>query len=133
MDLPPPVVELRIVGRITPTSVREFTDPLRDCLARERPFRALFDRRAVSAPTDDGRAALTELYADWARLAPLVVAWADVYDPRRAASLARARQARAERGDERPGPAYPHRVFDDLADARAWLDAVPARGLAVSA
>lgn len=119
----PPIVNLRIVGRITATSVRDFSDPLRACLADGRPFRALFDRRAVSAPTPEGRAALAELYVDWAAVAELVVAWADVYDPRRAASLERARLARAERGQERSGPPYPHRVFDDLAAARAWLDA----------
>ena len=117
----PPVVELRIDGRITATSVLSFTEPLRACGAAGQPFRALFDRRSVSAPTPCGRAALDELYAEWDRLAALVVAWADVYDVRRAASLERARQARLARGDRRPGPAYPHRVFDDLDAARAWL------------
>ena len=117
----PPVVELRIDGRITTASALSFTQPLRACLATGQPFRALFDRRSVSAPTSGGRAALTDLYTEWDRLAALVVAWADVYDVRRAASLERARQARLARGDRRPGPAYPHRVFDDLGAARAWL------------
>lgn len=122
-----PVVDLSIVGRITATSVRGFSEPLRRCVAEGRPFRALFDRRAVSAPTAEGREALSALYLEWADVAELVVAWADVYDPRRAASLERARQTRAERGSPRPGPPYPHRVFDDLDLARRWLeqDAAP--------
>ena len=122
-----PVVELSIVGRITASSVRGFTDPLRARLTAGQPFRALFDRRAVSAPTPEGRAALAELYVDWDALAALVVAWADVYDPRRAASLERARQARAARGAPRTPPPYPHHVFDDLAAARAWLDTAAGR------
>ena len=124
----PPVVELRIAGRITGTSVLTFTDPLRRLVDTGRPFRVLFDRREVSAPTGEGRAALQELYREWDRVAALVTAWADVYDVRRATSLARARAARVERGDTVVGPAYPHRVFDDLTAARTWLDTAAVDG-----
>lgn len=118
----PPVVELRISGRVTGTSVLEFTVPLRRLVHAGRPFRVLFDRRELSAPTGEGRAALQELYREWDRVAALVTAWADVYDVRRATSLARARAARLERGEPVAGPSYPHRVFDDLTTARTWLE-----------
>ena len=127
----PQLVEVRIDGRITPASVLDYTGPLLGCLDAGEPVRVLFDRRTISAPTPAGRAALNAFYLDWPRLAPLVVAWADVYDVRRAQSLLRARQARAERGALRAMD-YPYRLFDDLGEARAWLDVIapaPARVL----
>ncbi len=122
----PQLLEVRIDGRITPASVLDYTGPLLACLDAGAPVQVLFDRRTTSAPTPAGRAALNAFYADWPRIAPLVVAWADVYDVRRAQSLLRARQARAERGELR-ATGYPYRLFDDPAAARSWLDAaVPA-------
>ena len=117
------MVELRVDGRITAASALGFTGPLRSCLAAGRPFLALFDRRTISAPTPDGRAALEELYRDWPAVAGLVLAWADVYDERRARSLERARRAREAAGTQ-VGPAYPYRLFDDLGAARDWLAGV---------
>lgn len=125
-----PVVELRIDGRPTAATVAGFADPLRACVLAGQPFLALFDRRTLGAPTKEGRAALGAVYGGWDRIASLVVAWADVYDTRRAHSIVRARAAR-EGAARRAGPPYPYALFDELDAARAWLRGVPSGGPAV--
>ena len=77
--------------------------------------------RLLTGPRADGHARLPGLPSTLRRYAALGMAERSGRRAR-AASLARAGQARAERGEDRAGPAYPHRVFDDLAAARAWLD-----------
>lgn len=117
-------VDLRIAGRITPASLGGFRAPLEAAVDAGRPFTVLYDRREVGAPTAEGRAALYAFYERWDEVAALVVAWADVWDPRRERSLRRAAQARAEAGRERPRPPYPHAAFACVDEARSWLRAV---------
>lgn len=118
------VVQVALRGRLDAAAMGVLADALRGRVATGRAFGVVLDRRLLSAPTTDGREAL----ARWgAEELPAVVgpcaAWADVFDERRAASLARAAQVRAARpGDGAPaGPGYPHRVFTATTAARAWV------------
>lgn len=112
------LLDARIDGRVTVDAITALARPLDALLADGRPFAVVFDRRAMTAPTAEGRQAL----ADWAartlpRLAGVCVAWADVLDERRIASLARAG------GEHRDHLPYPQRTFADPDEARAWAAA----------
>ncbi len=118
------LVELAVVGRATGEAVEGIRAPLEGALAQARPFAVLFDRSRMTALTPDGRDALSRWEAELTpRLASWCVAWADVYDERRGASLLRARE-RAEPG----ASPYPQDLFVDRAAALAWLaDRLPPR------
>jgi hypothetical protein len=110
------LVRHAITGRVTGEAVAGLRAALEEALGSGRPFGVVLDRRAMSAPTPEGRAAL----ATWGeallpRLAGACAAWADVYDERRAASLARA-------GD-RGSPGYPRRTFACPTEAESWVHA----------
>ncbi len=110
------VLHAAITGRATGPAIDAFADALHTAVDTAGPFAVLFDRRAMTAPTADGRAALDRWAATLApRLTGRCAAWADLFDPRRAASLARAATS------HRPGP-YPQRTFTDPAAARTWID-----------
>ncbi len=118
------LVEVAVVGRATGDAVEGIRAPLEDALARARPFAVLFDRSRMTALTPDGRAALSRWEAELTpRLASWCVAWADVYDERRGASLLRARERFAPTASP-----YPQDLFVDRAAALAWLAArLPSR------
>ncbi len=110
------VLYAAVTGRATGPAIDTFADALRVGLDAPGHFGVLFDRRAMTAPTADGRDALTRWGEDLTpRLAGRCAAWADLFDERRAASLDRAGT------DHRPGP-YPQRTFTNPADARDWID-----------
>jgi hypothetical protein len=113
-------LEVRIDGRITPDAVAGFAEPVRAAVATGRPFTVLFDRSSIAGPTAEGRVALDAFFERWSEVAPLVAAWADVYDERRAASLLRAYAEREARG-EGSGTPYPHRICRSVDEAGAWL------------
>lgn len=104
-----------VTGRATGAVVDAFADTLRTAATEDRPLLVLFDRRAMTAPTEEGRAALARWPAEVLPvLAGRCTGWADLFDERRAASLARAGT------NHEPGP-YPQRTFTDPAAARTWL------------
>jgi hypothetical protein len=109
------LLHVTVTGRATGPVVESFADTLRAAAAEPGPLLVLFDRRAMTAPTEEGRSALERWPAEVLPvLAGRCTGWADVFDERRAASLARA-GTRHE-----PGP-YPQRTFSDPAAARDWL------------
>lgn len=122
LDRTCPVVRLRVDGRVTGTAVAALTGALRKAVGTGEAYVVLFDRRAMTAPTKEGRDALRK----WSTLMPEVAAgcagWADVYDTRRAASL----RAAGHTGTEFGG--YPQRLFDDVAAAERWLAETSAPG-----
>jgi hypothetical protein len=108
----PRLLDGRIDGRITPESLGPLTGGVDALLLDGRPFAVVFDRRAMTAPTPDGRRVLEEWAArTMPRMPGRCVAWADVLDERRARSLA---------GSGRAAPPYPQRTFTDPDEARAW-------------
>lgn len=109
------LVEMRVDGRLTQASSAAYRAALLAAADAGEPFLALLDRRTMRGPTPDGRRATAELAARWGQIAPLVLAWADVYDEARAASLRRGLRT------DRARPPYPYAVFTDLSTARAWL------------
>lgn len=114
-------LEVVIVGRVTPDAVEALGRPLLAAVAAERRVTVLLDRSRIAGPTAAGRQALVTLYEHWDQIARLVLAWADVYDDRRASSLLRANAERAARG-EAAGTPYPHRICRSTAEARTWLE-----------
>lgn len=125
-----PWLRVAIVGRVTGEAIAAFEAALERAVARPEPYVVLFDRRAMTGPTKEGREALDR----WGesimpRVAATCAGWADVYDERRAAAFRNAavategtdQEADREGEDEAPGPAYPHQLFDDHAAATAWL------------
>ncbi|MET7952158.1 hypothetical protein [Micromonospora sp. NPDC005324] len=121
------VVRIAIAGRITPEAVNRFADSLDHAVSGGTAFAVLFDRRTMSAPTREGRAALHRWgHHGLPRLVGPCVAWADLYDERRAASIARAAATRAaatprDGEPDEPPPPYPQRIFTDPGDALGWL------------
>jgi hypothetical protein len=119
------VVVVTVEGRVTREAMEVFGAALTHALATERPFAVLFDRRAMTATTKEGRVAVEQWAAEFLpRLAGPCRAWADLFDVRRAASLARASARRAEDDQDSPpdtGAGYPQRTFDDASAARTWL------------
>src|SRR3712207_9485202 len=103
-----PMVELTIEGRVTESAIAGFAAALREALEQHAHFVVVFDRSRMTAPTADGRAALIDMAAT---LMPLLdgrcLAWADVYDPRRYASITNS-------APHDNGRAYPQRTWDDL-------------------
>lgn len=121
------VLRVAIEGRVTGQAISTFEALLEAALADGSPYAVLFDRRAMTAPTAEGRAAL-DRWADtlMPRVAATCAGWADVYDERRARSFRSALEAAAAAtsgDDERPAdpPAYPHELFDDMTVAETWL------------
>ena len=114
------LLELAVTGRVTADAVRGMAAQVWSRIERGERFLVLFDRSAMTAPTAEGRAAVEALFAQWDRIAPHVVGWADVFDERRAQSLAGAQvdDEDDEHGDDLP---YPHQLFGDADDARRWL------------
>lgn len=112
--VPPGVVELTVTGRITAEAIDGIAERLGPAVDSGSCFAVLFDRSAMTAFTEDGRAALDTW---WERVQPAVedrcAGWADLYDERRAAAL----RDHARAGES----AYPHEVFSDRAEATAWL------------
>ncbi len=109
---------LAVDGRATGAAIEAMRSLLEDALARGRPFSVLFDRSRMTALTPDGREALERWDAELTpRLGAGCLAWADLYDERRGASLLRARDGR---DDDAVHP-YPQAIFVDPAEARAWL------------
>ncbi len=121
------VVRLAITGRVTRAAMDDFTATLEQALAVPGGFAVVFDRSAMTGLTPDGREALARMDADlMPHLDGRCLAWADVYDERRAASLANAER---RRGSDAPSShPYPSRVFDDLGEAERWAAGVPASG-----
>jgi hypothetical protein len=122
----PRLLDARIVGRVTPEALAELAGPLDALLDGDGSCAVVLDRRAMTAPTPAGRAALEEWAATTTpRPAGRCVAWADVLDERRAAST-----DRVGSGHDREAAPYPQRTFTDPAEARARagaaLDRVPA-------
>jgi hypothetical protein len=113
------LLEVGIDGRVTSEAVETLANGLAGALRNGEPFAVLLDRRTMTAPTREGRAALERwAAAELPRLDGRCVAWADLLDPDRFARLLRA--------DERAGAitqenGYPQRTFDDPEAARAWL------------
>jgi hypothetical protein len=108
------LLRVAIDGRVTAQAVAGFRDALEAAVAAGVPFAVLFDRRSMTAPTAEGRDALLRWSAELLpRLHPLCVAWADVFDARRAAALQRS-GGHAEHG-------YPQRTFASVAEAERWL------------
>lgn len=122
------LLEVAVVGRLTPESLASLAGCLDQALAGEGPFAVLFDRRGMTAPTPAGRRALQR----WAvrtmpRLPGRCAAWADVLGERRAGSLARARgvDGRGHEGAAAgPSSGYPQRTFTDEAAARVWVTGI---------
>jgi len=111
------MLRVAIDGRVTAEAVGGLRAALEDALAAGRPFAVLFDRRAMTGPTPEGRAALLRWSAELLpRLHPACAAWADVLDERRAASV-----ERADGGGARPDHGYPRRTFSSTAEAERWL------------
>lgn len=120
------VLDVKIEGRVTPEAIGMFRDAVVEALGTDGPFAICFDRSTMTATTKEGRAALLRWAAEGLPLlAGRCVGWADVYDARRAASLANAAAARGSgpesEDDDHPAPAYPQQTFGDLAEARSWL------------
>lgn len=119
------VVEVALAGRLDADAMGALARALRERVATGRPFGVVLDRHLLSAPTAAGREALARWgVEDLPAVVGPCAAWADVFDERRAASLARAAAARAEHPGEtgqdgRPG--YPQQTFTDAAAARAWV------------
>lgn len=110
------IVELSITGRITAAAIVGVAARCAPALESEARFAILFDRTAMTAFTDDGRAALEQWWGTVeAEVDARCAGWADLYDERRAASL----RASAHVSDS----AYPHQVFDDRSEAVTWLEA----------
>lgn len=117
------LVELAVSGRITAEAVEQMAGQVWPRIERGERFLVLFDRSEMTAPTAEGRAAVEELYGRWDRIAPHVIGWADVYDARRASSLAGAEpEEDDDHGDALP---YPHELFSDVEAARSWLRGLP--------
>lgn len=113
------VVQVALHGRLDAEEMDALAGALRDQVATGRDFGVVLDRRRLTAPTAAGREALARWGTeDLPAVVTPCAAWGDVFDERRAASLARAAQAR-DGSDE--GPGYPHRVFTDAAAARDWV------------
>ena len=113
------VVEVAIDGRLDAGAMDALAAAVRERVATGRPFGVVLDRRLLSAPTAAGREALARWGAeDLPSVVGPCAAWADVFDERRAASLARAAR---ERGADHRGPGHPHRTFTDAAAARDWV------------
>ncbi|MFP5336604.1 MAG: hypothetical protein ACLGIV_14965 [Actinomycetes bacterium] len=116
------VLEVVAEGRTTLGAVRAFEAHLWDAVAGGAPFAVLYDRRRVTAPTPDGRRALTRWPGELLpALGRSCRAWADVLHARRAASL---RRAGYPVGEQLSPYGYRQRSFTDPAAARAWLDDV---------
>lgn len=115
---------------MTAEQVQRLTGQLWPWVERQERVLVLLDRTAMTAPTEDGRAAVEELFGRWDEVAPFVAGWADVYDERRARSLARAagsENGAHDHGDDDHGHdlPYPHAFFSGLEEARAWLRGLP--------
>jgi hypothetical protein len=111
------LLDTRIDGRVTPEAIDGLARAVQDLLDGDGPFAVVFDRRAMTAPTPDGRRALQDWATTLPRLAGRCAAWADVLDDRRAGNLARAGSA------DRSGLPYPQRTFTDPDEAREWARA----------
>ncbi len=112
------IVRLAVTGRATGEAVEGLRASLEEALSGRRPFAVLFDRSRMTALTPEGRAALERWDAELTpRLPAWCVAWADVYDERRARSLQRGRDGRG-RSAEAP---YPQEIFDTATLAERWL------------
>lgn len=124
-----PVIGVAVEGRATAEAIRGIAAALETALASYERFTVLFDRRAMTAPTADGRAELQRWAVDdLPRLRGRCVGWADVFDARRAASLERAAEApNAHHAGTHPVGGYPQRTFTDVAAARRWLSETPPR------
>ncbi len=111
------LVVVGIAGRATGAAVGALRSVLEEALDRGERFTVLFDRSRLTAATADGRAELERWSQELTpRLGHGCLAWADLYDERRAASLARAAATQGE-----SALPYPHRTFGDVAEARRWL------------
>lgn len=111
------VVRVAVQGRLDGEDVDTLAQALRERLDTGRDFGVVFDRRELGAPTKAGREALERWgSADLEAMGKPCAGWADVYDERRAASLTRA----AENREGHEKPAYPYRMFTDVAEAHAW-------------
>lgn len=113
------VLEVAVEGRTTRDAVDSFAQALHEAAAAGVPFKVLYDRSAVTAPTKEGRRALNTWPTD---LLPEVgrhcVAWADVLSERRMASVQRAGYVA---GVQRSAHGYLQCSFTDVGEARHWL------------
>ena len=120
------VLDVKIEGRVTPEAIGMFREALIEALGTGGAFTVCFDRSSMTGTTREGRAALQQWAEEYLpQLAGRCLGWADVYDARRAASLANAAAVRgsapAAADEDHPAPAYPQETFGDLAEARRWL------------
>jgi hypothetical protein len=109
------VLQVALVGRLTPSGVDVVDAALTDALSRDGRFAIVLDRRRLGAPTAEGRSALERWAASsLGRLADRCAGWADVFDERRFRSLTR------DGTVESRGAGYPQRTFGDHGEAQAW-------------